>query len=417
MSLVVSRMEVLPYIYLGYMFISLYMLAMYLLIFLRNKKAFFDYPEAEKSYSVSFIVPAYNEEATIEDNLKHIFNIDYPIKEVLAINDSSKDNTLKILNSLKKKYPKLTIINNIKNLGKAGSINRGIKLSKGEIIAVVDADSYPASDSLKKMLGFFNDPKVGAVTCPVLPRNRNKLIEKLQLIEYQTISFSRKLLDYVDAIYVTPGPLALYRREALNDIRGFDEKNITEDIEATWHITYCGWERRMCLSTYVTSTVPSKWKQWFKQRRRWNLGGLQCMYKYRKSLFDPKRKIFGFFIIPLFLVGNFLGLLGLAIFFYLLISRVISNLLYTQYSLVAGTPLLTLNDFYITPSFLNYLGIVLFILGAIFTLIMLYILKEKVFKKENVLNIPFYMIIYTTFQPLIIFAAIWHAIRGKMVWR
>ena len=410
-------MAVLPYVYLSYMFISLYMLSIFLFIYLKNKKELFDYPQAKKKYSVSVIMAIFNEEKTVEDTLKHIFNIDYEIKEVIAVNDCSTDNSLRILQDLTKKYPKLKILNHEKNQGKAASLNDALKLVKSELAVVIDADSYPASDSLKKMTGFFNDEKVGAVTCLVLVRNAKKFIEKLQAIEYRMIALTRKLLDYVDAIYVTPGPLAVYRKKALDEIKGFDEDNMTEDIEVTWHLTSAGWQRKMCLSTSVSSTAPDNIKGWFKQRRRWNVGGLQCINKYKKSLFNTKKGMLGFFIIPFFILSTFLGLLGLSIFFYLLIRRFISNFLYTKYSIIANTPLLTLDDFYITPSILNYLGVALFILGFIFLLIVFIILKEKIMKKENILNMPFYMTIYLTFYPFIMLSAIWHAIKGKRIWR
>ena len=80
--------EILSYVYLAYMFISLYMLSFFLILYFRNRKKFFYYPEPKKNYSVSFIVPAYNEEKTIEDTIKHIFDIDYDnINEVIVIND------------------------------------------------------------------------------------------------------------------------------------------------------------------------------------------------------------------------------------------------------------------------------------------------------------------------------------------
>lgn len=412
-------MEILPVVYLAYMFITLYFLAMFLILYFKNRKEIFLYPESKRKYSVSFVVPAYNEGETIGEALNHIFNIDYDnIKEVIVVNDGSTDNTKEVLETLSKKYPNLKIINHKRNFGNAAiAQNTGFRVAKGELVVVVDADSYPARDSLRKMVGFFDDEKVGAVTCPVVPRNREKFIEKLQVIEYKAIAFSRKLLDYVDAIYVTPGPLAVYRRKALLEIKGFDDKNMTQDIEATWNLTYHGWERRMCLDTSVSSTVPNKISNWFKQRRRWNIGGLQCIYKYRKSLFNYKKGMLGFFIIPFFILTTFLGLLGLSIFFYLMARRFISSFLYTRYSIVAGTALVTLEDFYITPSVLNYLGVILFFAGLIFTLVVLSILKEKIFVKENLLNIPFYTLIYIAFYPFIMLASIFHALTGKRKWR
>ncbi len=409
-------MQFLPFVYLAYMFVSLYFLVFFLIIYFRNRKTVFDYPKPERNYSVSFVVPAYNEEKTIEETIKHIFAIDYPkIIEVIVVNDCSKDNTREVVEKLLKRYPKLKLINNPKNLGNAArSQNVGLKIAKGEIIAVVDADSFPAADSLKKMVGFFNDSKVGAVTCPVLARNQKKFIEKLQAIEYQTISFSRKLLEYVDSIYVTPGPLALYRKEAILGAGGFDENNITQDIEATWHLTKNGWDRKMSLSTFVTSEVPSKWKAWALQRRRWNIGGLQCIKKYQRDF--GRRGMLGWFIVPFFVIGLFWGLLGLIIFSYVFASKLISNLLLTGYSVQTGTPIITLNEFYITPSLLNYLGFALFFLELIFILLILSILKNKILKKENLITIPAYLIVYLMFYPFLMVDALWNYLRGRRKW-
>ncbi|MEK6872620.1 MAG: glycosyltransferase [Nanoarchaeota archaeon] len=407
--------EFLPYVYLAYMFISLYMLSFFLILYFRNKNRFFDYPKPKKNYSVSFIVPAYNEESTVKETIKHIFDIDYDIKEVIVINDCSTDNTKKIVEKLLEKYSNLKLINNEKNLGKAGGLNKGWKVANGELIAVVDADSFPQKDSLKKMVGFFDDEDVGAVTCPVLVRNKNKFWEKLQAIEYIAISFGRKLLEYVDAIYVTPGPLALYRKKALEDINGFDNDNLTEDIEATWHLAHNGWKRKMSLGASVTSQVPNKINLWWKQRRRWNVGGLQCIKKYKRVI--GKKGMLGAFIIPFFIINLFLGVIGLSIFFYLLTTRIISNYLLTKYSIIADTPLITLEEFYITPSILNYLGIVLFLFGLLFVLFTLSILNEKIKKKENLFNIPFYLIFYLILYPFIMINSLWHFAKRKRIWR
>jgi poly-beta-1,6-N-acetyl-D-glucosamine synthase len=409
-------MNVLPIVYLIYMFISLYMIVLFLLIYTRNKKSFFDYPIAKKEYTVSFVVPAYNEEKSIEESLNHILNIDYSgIIEIIVVNDCSTDNTREIVERIMKKNHIIKLINNPKNLGNAAKTqNVGINVAKGEIIAVVDADSFPDKDSVFKMVGFFDDLEVGAVTCPVLARNPIKFMEKLQSIEYKIISFERKLLEYVDSIYVTPGPLALYRKKALLDIGGFDEDNLTQDIESTWNLASKNWKRKMSLSTYVTSNVPDRFMPWFKQRRRWNVGGLQCMSKYKKHFL--KKGMLGYFIIPLFAIGLFWGLLGISIFFYLFTSNFASRLLFAKYSIATNTPIITLSEFYITPSFLNYLGIVLFLIEVIFLLVVLSILKEKIFHKEKLLTLPFYLGIYLVAYPFIMIDSIWNYFFGKKKW-
>jgi cellulose synthase/poly-beta-1,6-N-acetylglucosamine synthase-like glycosyltransferase len=407
-------MKILPIIYLTYIFISIYFLSLFLSLYSKNRKELFNYPKTNKKYSISVLVPAFNEEKTIKNTIKKILDSKYLIEEVIVLNDGSVDNTRKIVEGLLKKYPKLKLINK-ENSGKGDSLNKGIELAKGELVAVVDADSYPAKDSFRKLVGFFDDKKVGVATCVFVPRNRNKFFEQLQVIEYNIIAFTRKLLDYVDAIYVTPGPLALYRKSALIEIGGFDPKNLTEDIEITWHLTYAGYKRKMCLDTRATTTVPDKIKAWYKQRRRWNIGGLQCISKYKKNLFQ--KNMLGLFILPFFILQLFLGLLGLSIFVYLTTTRTLKNYIFARYSIDIGTPLITMNDFFITPNFLNYLGIILFVVGGFFALLVLYIMKEKILKKQNIFNILFYLLFYISVYPFIMITALYHFIRGTGKWR
>ena len=407
-------METLPIIYLVYMFVSIYFLSLFLLLYKKNRKELFDYPKSKKQYSISVLVPAFNEEDTIKDTINAIFSAGYPIEELIVLNDGSTDKTKKIVEDLLKKYKKLKLVNK-KNSGKADSLNQGLKIAKGELVAVVDADSYPAKGSFEKMIGFFDEENVGAATCVFTPRNKNKFFEKLQEIEYVVIAFTRKLLGYVDAIYVTPGPLALYRTSALKKIGGFDKNNLTEDIEATWHLAYEGYDRRMCLATNATTTVPTKFKAWYKQRKRWNIGGLQCISKYKKCFFQ--KGMLGFFILPFFVLQLFLGLIGLSIFVYLISTRFISNFFYTRYSIELGTSIITMNDFLITPSFLNYLGVILFVAGGLFAILVLFIMKQKILGKQNLFNILFYLLFYLAIYPFIMITALYHFFRGTGTWR
>ncbi len=409
-------MDILPIIYLGYMFVSIYFLSLFLLLYFRNRKEIFSYPKPKREYSVSVVVPAYNEEKTIRDTVEQLVKSDYPgLKEIIVVDDGSKDNTFRIAKELEKEYKIVRAYTKENEGSKAGALNFGLKKVSSEIFGVVDADSYPEKDAIGKMIGFFDDPQTGAVTCVFVPRNKNKFIEKLQAIEYNMIAFTRKLLDYVDAIYVTPGPLALYRKSVLDKMNGFDMNNMTEDIEATWHLAFEGYQRRMCLATRATTTVPDKLKVWYKQRRRWNIGGLQCINKYKRYL--GRRGMLGFFILPFFVLQLFLGLVGLSIFFYLTISRFITNYIFVQYSVAVGTPLVTMNQFMITPSFLNYLGVILFFAGVAFTLIALYILKESVLAKQNFFNMVFYFIFYLAIYPFIMISALYYFFKGGANWR
>lgn len=409
-------MEILPYVYLGYMFIALYLLAFFLILYFKNKREMFEIPELKKQFEISMIVPCYNEEENIGKTIECLLKTDYPyLKKIIVVDDCSTDNSYSIIKSYAKKYPEVIAVRTPKNTGCAGGAkNYGLKFAKTEIIGFSDSDSFPRTDAIRKMMGYFEDEKVGAVTCPVIVKNDKRFFERLQAAEYATIAFTRKLLEMIDAIYVTPGPLALYRRKALLEIKGFDAKNLTEDIEATWHLAAIGWKRKMCLNTEVTTVVPSTFKQWFRQRERWNIGGLQTIMKYKKLF--ARKNIVGYFILPFFLISTFLGLLGLSIFSYLIASRILREYFFLKFSFMANTAVITLNEFYFTPSVLNYLGVVLFIFGACFTVFTLYTIQKDLLKKDNILNILFYMIVYLSVYPGIMITSMIKMMRKDIKW-
>jgi peptidoglycan-N-acetylglucosamine deacetylase len=401
-------------VYLFYMFVALYFLFLFTMTFVQNRKEMFHYPEIKTKRSVSFLIPAYNEEKTIAGTIESILKIDYDnIFEVIIINDGSKDRTLKIARELEEKYDKIKVFDK-PNSGKADSLNQAIKFAKGELIVVVDADSYPSSDCLKKMVGYFEDSKVGAVTTRILVRNPNKFIQKLQAVEYKIIGFSRKLLGFLDAIYVTPGPLAVYKKSALEKIKGFDVKNMTEDIEVTWHLVFEGYKVRMSFMPSVTTVAPDNFKSWFHQRNRWNIGGMQTMLKYKKYFL--RKGMLGFFILPFFSISLFLGVIGLSIFLYRIFRRFILDYLATKYSIGAQTAILRFNDINLNPSILHFFGIVLFLTGILFSYFAIYVVNQKTKTNEPMFTILFYSIIYITLYPFILISSAYRLIMKKYRW-
>jgi len=260
--------ETLTIVYLSYMFIALYFMLLFILTFVQNRKEIFLVPKSKKKYLVSVLIPAWNEEKSIRETVENILKSDYKnLVEIIIINDGSTDNTLKIAKQLERKYSKVRVLDK-KNSGKADSLNKAIELTKGELIAVVDADSYPDKHALSSMVGFFDDKKVGSITTRILVKSRNNFIRRMQAVEYKVIAFTRKLLGFLDSIYVTPGPLALYRKSALIKINGFDKKNMTEDIEATWHLIHDGYKIKMSFVSKATTVAPDTLKKWFTPKNK-----------------------------------------------------------------------------------------------------------------------------------------------------
>lgn len=410
-------MNIVEGIFLFYMFVSLYLLFLFLFILISHRTRLFEHTSGTL-VPVSIVMPCYNESEHIGKAIEALLALDYPKDklELIVVDDRSTDTSAEVVRTYVKKYPgRVRLIVNKRNSGGAAEpTNIGVRAAKYPYIAVADADSFPRPDALRKMIGFLQeDPKVGAVTCAVLAQPPVTFMQRLQAIEYTIIAWNRKLLDCVDAVYVTPGPFALYNKRILKKVGLFDTSNLTQDIEIVWRLRSQGYTARMCLATHVYSATPTRLRDWFKQRIRWNVGGLQTLVKY-KHLF-LRNGMLGSFIVPFFALSLCLGLFGLGMYCYLTFRRLYLTYLTADYSLYADTALLHLPDLMFSPSILNYFGITLFVAGIFFTILGLQIMKTHPIK-GNIFNILFYLLVYLTIYPFIMITALYKYMRGTYSW-
>jgi len=188
-------MKVLPWVYLGYMFVSLYFFFFYVILYHRNKNKLYETPKVTNNYSLSVLIPAWNEEDTLKGTVESVVKSDYPIKEIIIINDCSTDGTLRVAQELASRYSMVRVISNSKNLGKAGSLNRAITTTTTELVAVVDSQSYLETNSIRNLIGYFDEPRVGVATAKILVKYKRNFLEKLQALEYSVIALQEKCLD------------------------------------------------------------------------------------------------------------------------------------------------------------------------------------------------------------------------------
>lgn len=395
-------------------FFGIYFMLMFLMIYARNKKNLYYYPKAKKIPFVSLITPAYNEEETIASTINSLLQLDYPKEkiEIIVVNDGSTDNTKDIVMEYVKKYDRVKLLNK-KNSGKADSLNQAIKRARGELITVVDADSYPSKDALNQMIGFFEeDEKVAAVTSKVwVKNNKNKFIERFQDVDYAVIAWSRKILDFVGCVYVTNGPFSVYRKDIVEKVGGFDPTNITEDIELTWNLLSHGYKTKMSYSAKVYTLVPNTLKIWRKQRVRWNLGGLQTLNKYR-SYFLKGKNLFGYFVmsyVSISFILSFLGLFLLSRYFYLRVSPYILSL---PYFLEGYNPFLFFS-FYLPLTLLLIFGLFFLILSVSYHKLTL---KNTEVKRKTIRTILIYTFIYRPLYLIPLVVSVYKLIKGDIRW-
>ncbi len=268
-------------------------------------------PALKKWPSVSIVIPNFNGEKTLLHCIDSVKRLEYPLKkEIIIVDDGSTDSSRELLRKVKG----VKVLLAKKNSGKAAALNSGIKAAKGEIIAAIDSDTFPEKDALVKMARHFDSGNVGAVTGLVRSYRPTTFVEKIQEIEYLiSFGFFQSVLADLNGIMVTPGPMSLFRKKVLVEIGGFDEKNITEDMEIAMRLQSKRFRIASAPEAVIYTVVPHTLKHWFRQRIRWYRGKFVNTRKYFGMVFNPKFGEFGMFSFPFSLVADGLAILLIAV--------------------------------------------------------------------------------------------------------
>lgn len=312
---------------------------------------------------VSIMVPAHNEGKVITQTVEALLALDYPHDryEIIIINDNSSDNSSELLGQLQAKYAsrQLKVINTdavIGGKGKSNALNIGFSQSKGELIAIYDADNTPEKTALRYLVGeLMNDKTLGAVIGKFRTRNRDASL-LTRFINIETLSFQWmaqagrwKLFK----LCTIPGTNFIMRRDIVERIGGWDVKAIAEDTEISFRIYQMGYRIKFQPKAVTWEQEPQTLGVWFKQRTRWAKGNIYVIFKNAPLLFDRKSKNIHFDIFYF-----------LSIYFLLLTSLIMSDLLLILHAL--GYVHTTIAGFSI---FLWVLAIILFVIGTFITLI------------------------------------------------
>ena len=282
---------------LGY--IGLFATSFYILnLFLYYKKRNISLEESDKT--VTIIIPAYNEEKSIEKTIESALSIDYPPHklDIVVVDDGSTDKTLELARKYEGESRKFKVrVFHKENGGKGTALNLGISKSDKDIIVSMDADSFVSPKALKKMIAHFYKDSVMAVT-PAMGIYKPKGIwQRVQHIEYYMGVFLRKCFGAMNAIHITPGAFSAYRREFFLKHGGYDENNITEDLEIALRIQSHNYVIENAQNAAVYTIGPKKFKELLVQRNRWYTGLIRNMWAYRR-LYGFKGGAMGMVVLP-----------------------------------------------------------------------------------------------------------------------
>jgi poly-beta-1,6 N-acetyl-D-glucosamine synthase len=246
-------------------------------------------PKAPELPPISVIVPAYNEEEVIEAAILSLAALDYPQYEVIVVDDGSDDQTLALASKMEGKRGNAEFrVFTKRNGGKASALNTGIAVSKYPVLFCMDADSKLEPATLRNAVQQLADPSVGAVAGNVKVQNRNHIITRLQALEYiEGLNLPRRAQGFVAAVNIVPGPVGLFRREALEEVGGYDTDTFAEDADLTLKLVAAGWKVVYEDRAIAWTEAPESWLDLVQQRYRWTRGILQSIRKRKVLLFKP----------------------------------------------------------------------------------------------------------------------------------
>jgi cellulose synthase/poly-beta-1,6-N-acetylglucosamine synthase-like glycosyltransferase len=301
--------------------------------------------------AISIIAPAHNEELSIVQSTRSMLQLEYPEHEVIIVNDGSTDRTLQLLTEEFHLYKSsrqplhnfvtgpVNAVYESQNLrllvidkdggGKSDSLNAAINYASTPLVAPVDSDSLLESNSLLLVVRPFLEDETtiavggiirvvngcrveeGAVTKVGAPRT---LLTKFQAVEYlRAFLGGRVALSYMNSLLLISGAFGLFRRDSVIEAGGFEPGSLAEDLELVIRLHGVSREKKRPYKIVFVPTpvcwteVPDSLKNLKIQRRRWQRGGLESMWKHRAMLFNPKFGIVGCFGMPYLLLLEILG--------------------------------------------------------------------------------------------------------------
>jgi cellulose synthase/poly-beta-1,6-N-acetylglucosamine synthase-like glycosyltransferase len=287
-ALIVRAVVVSLIIFVSFLFLR-YFALLWFAYLQHSERSIMGVPELDRLPAVSVLVPAYNEGPLLERALTSLMLLDYPEYEVLVIDDGSRDDTLRLAAEWEgqRGTGEFRVITK-SNGGKASALNAGIAHSKHPLVFCMDADSYLEPQTLRRAARHFADPAVGAVAGNVKVENRNSLITRLQALEYiEGLNMPRRAQGFVAAVNIVPGPVGMFRREALEEVGGYDADTFAEDADLTLKMMEAGWRVLYEDAAIAWSEAPERWIDLVQQRYRWTRGILQAIRKRKGILLRP----------------------------------------------------------------------------------------------------------------------------------
>jgi cellulose synthase/poly-beta-1,6-N-acetylglucosamine synthase-like glycosyltransferase len=236
---------------------------------------------------VTIQLPLYNELYVVDRLIDSIAKFDYPKdKFEIQILDDSTDETVDIVAKKVAEYKNLGFNiyqhrRKVRTGYKAGALKEGMKICKGEFIAIFDADFLPDPSFLKKTLPHFKDEKIGVVQTKWEHLNKNySLLTRLQAfgldahftVEQTGRNFGNHFINF-------NGTAGIWRKTCIEDAGGWEADTLTEDLDLSYRAQLKHWKFKYLEDLGSPAELPAAMNALKNQQFRWTKGAAECTRK------------------------------------------------------------------------------------------------------------------------------------------
>jgi cellulose synthase/poly-beta-1,6-N-acetylglucosamine synthase-like glycosyltransferase len=302
---------------------------------------------------ISILLPAYNEEAGIVESVRSLLGLRYPEFEVVVVNDGSSDETIERLRAAfdlmpvrkalragiptapvrgsfcSRRHPELSVVDK-ENGGKADALNCGVNAARYPYVCAIDADAALEEDALIRVAKpMLEDPdrvaatggivriangcvvEHGRVTTVGLPHGK---LATMQVVEYfRAFLVGRVGWSRIRSLLIISGAFGLFRRSLVEAVGGWATDTVGEDVELVVRLhRYLRDRDEDYRIEFVPDPVcwteaPEDLGQLSRQRRRWQRGLAETLWRHRRLWGNPRYGLLGTVSVPYFLVFELLG--------------------------------------------------------------------------------------------------------------
>lgn len=257
----------------------------------------FDFSNPNNIPFVSIQLPVYNEMYVMERLLENISKMDYP-KDKLEIQvlDDSTDESLELTQILVKQL-KLSGVNIVhihrtkRTEFKAGALKEGLKVAKGEFIAIFDADFLPRPNWLKETIPYFKDENIGVVQTRWSHLNRNhSVLTKIQAFALDAHFTLEQVGRNSKSHFINfNGTAGVWRKTCILEAGNWEGDTLTEDLDLSYRAQLKNWKFKYLEDVETPAELPMAISAARSQQFRWNKGGAENFRKMAWKLVKNKR--------------------------------------------------------------------------------------------------------------------------------